>query len=132
MILLVALLANSMLLPVSLSFFHEVNLGWLIYAIITDIVFLMDVVTIFWTGIITENNYIVLDIKAIRWNYIKSWLIVDIICLLPYDYISFLLYSLSDDSDVVRLLRPVSKLLVLIKFLRFIKFIYLFSKWKEV
>lgn len=94
----------------------------------------MDLFSIFWSGIITDDNFIGLDLNEIRWNYVKSWFLVDIVALLPFDYISLVLYSLSSlhAPDVFNTLRPIVKICSLVKLLRVLKFMRLLTRWKEV
>lgn len=131
---------NVILLPVAIAFYHEpAHPGWLTFNIISDIVFLSDIFLNFWTGSITENDEIILDITKIRRSYTKKWLIIDCLALLPFDYITFFLYSLSESSEsllqgtrTLRLIRPLTKLLSLLKLLRLAKFLRSLSKLEEV
>lgn len=140
-ILLFILMANVILLPVSIAFYPDpANPGWLTFNIISDLTFLIDIIMNFWTGLITEDNEIILDIKKLRSNYAKKWLIVDLISLLPFDYVTFFVFTLSASSGssfiqgtrVFRLIRPLTKLLSLLKLLRLVKFLHALSKWEEV
>ena len=134
------LMLNVVLLPVSIAFYPDpANPGWLTFNIVSDITFLIDIVMNFWTGLITEDNQIVLNIKKLRRSYAKRWLIVDLVSLLPFDYVTFFAFSLSASSTtavqasrVLRLLRPLTKLLSLVKLLRLVKFLHALSKWEEV
>lgn len=132
---------NVILLPVAIAFYYEPDHpGWLTFNIFSDAVFLTDVFLNFWTGLITEDNEIILDIWKLRKNYAKKWLIVDLLSLLPFDYVTFFLFSLSASSSSVvvqgaltlRLIRPLTKLLSLLKLLRLVKFLHALSKWEEV
>ena len=137
---LLMLMLNVVLLPVSIAFYPDpANPGWLTFNIVSDITFLIDIVMNFWTGLITEDNQIVLNIKKLRRSYAKRWLIVDLVSLLPFDYVTFFAFSLSASSTtavqasrVLRLLRPLTKLLSLVKLLRLVKFLHALSKWEEV
>ena len=134
------LMLNVVLLPVSIAFYPDpANPGWLTFNIVSDITFLIDIVMNFWTGLITEDNQIVVNIKKLRRSYAKRWLIVDLVSLLPFDYVTFFAFSLSASSTtavqasrVLRLLRPLTKLLSLVKLLRLVKFLHALSKWEEV
>lgn len=131
---------NVILLPVAIAFYYEPDHpGWLTFNIFSDAVFLTDVFLNFWTGIISEDNEIILDIGKLRKNYAKKWLIVDLLSLLPFDYVTYFLFSLSASSSslvqgaqTLRLIRPLTKLLSLLKLLRLAKFLHSLSKWEEV
>lgn len=139
-ILLAFLMLNVILLPMAIAFYHEPDHpGWLTFNIISDIVFLTDIFLNFWTGSITENDEIILDIVKIRRSYTKKWLIVDCLALLPFDYVAFFLYSLTESSEsllqgtsTLRLIRPLTKMLSLLKMLRLAKFLHSLSKLEEV
>ena len=130
---------NSFLLPVSIVFYYEFHLGWLIFNILSDFILLMDIVTIFWSGIVTDNNVVFLNLKYVRNIYKGSWLLIDIISLLPFNYIPFILYSIPPEPspshvnyDVSNILLSISKVLSMIKILRMVKLLSILSKWKEV
>lgn len=129
---------NVILLPVVIAFYYEPgHPGWLSFNILSDAVFLADVFLNFWTGIITEDNEIILDIKKLRITYAKKWLIVDLLALLPFDYVTYGLFSLSsslgkEGTVTLRLVPQLTKLLSLLKLLRLVKFLHSLSKWEEV
>ncbi len=139
-ILLIILMLNVILLPVSIAFYQDPeHVGWLTFNIISDIIFLTDILLNFWTGIITDDNLIILEIRKLRKDYAKKWLLVDLVALLPFDYVAFFAFALSTSSQTVyqgtlafRFIRPVAKLLSLLKLLRLVKFLHALSKWEEV
>lgn len=139
-ILLFILMSNVILLPVAIAFYPDpANPGWLTFNIISDLIFLIDIVMNFWTGLITDDNLVILDVKKLRCNYAKKWLIVDLISLLPFDYVTFFLFTVSASTvsavnvtRVLRLIRPLTKLLSLVKLLRLVKFLHSLSKFEEV
>ena len=139
-ILLVILMLNVILLPVSIAFYPDPeHAGWLAFNLISDVIFLTDIIMNFWTGTITDDNQIMLDIRKLRKSYAKKWLLIDLAALLPFDYVTFFLFALSASSQSVlqgtfalRLIRPVARLLSLLKLLRVVKFLHALSKWEEV
>lgn len=85
---LVFLMLNVILLPLVISFSSDgVNPGWLTFSCFSDVIFLSDILLNFWTGYITEENVVILDLKQIRKFYIKRWLTLDILSVFPFDYI---------------------------------------------
>lgn len=136
----VVLMLNVVLLPVSIAFYQELDHpGWLSFNVVSDAIFLIDIFMNFWTGAITEDDEVILDIKSIRKNYAKKWLIVDLFSLLPFDYITYFLFALSANSssivqttNTLRLIRPLTKLLSLLKLFRVVKFLHSVSKFEEV
>lgn len=112
-------------LPVSIAYFYEDrSSGWLIFNAICDSFFLIDIILSFRTGFINEReNVVVLESKAIARKYASTWFILDIIGLMPIDYIfigiHYTINSKINDSDgrPIRVVR-VAKLLELFKLLR--------------
>ena len=130
---------NVILLPVAIAFYPDPdNPGWLTFTILSDLVFLLDIALNFWTGVISDEQ-IILDKKQLRRTYAKKWLIVDLISLLPFDYVTFFLFVLSASTrsvvqrtSALRLIRPLTKLLSLLKLFRVAKFLHSLSKLEEV
>lgn len=130
---------NVVLLPVAVSFFREmINPLWLSFTCFSDIIFISDIILNFWTGIITHENLIILDLKEIRRIYVKRWLAFDIVSVIPFDYVTLIVLetqsvnsSVLQASTALRLLR-LFKLLSLLRLFRVVKFIHYLAKWEEV
>ncbi|KAJ8274080.1 hypothetical protein COCON_G00087050 [Conger conger] len=66
----------------------ETTTPWIIFNVVSDTFFLMDLVLNFRTGIVIEDNTeIMLDPKKIKTKYLKTWFIVDFVSSIPVDYI---------------------------------------------
>ena len=135
---LMILLLNVIFLPVAISFFEDaINPVWLLFTSFSDLVFIADVVLNFWTGIITKENVVILDMKEVRKMYAKRWLILDVVSIFPFDYITLILVetlsinALFQASRVLRLLRLI-KLLSLLRLFRVVRFLHYLAKWEEV
>ena len=134
----IILMLNVILLPISISFFKEgVNPAWLTLNSISDIVFVIDIILNFWTGIITNENTVIIDLRKIRRHYAKRWLAIDVLSVFPFDYTALALFetqslgSLLQASRALRLLRLI-KFLSLLRLFRVLKFLHYLSKWEEV
>lgn len=135
---LVFLMLNVILLPVVISFSSvSVNPGWLTFSCFSDVIFLTDILLNFWTGYITEENTVILDLKLIRKFYVKRWLTLDVLSIFPFDYILLGIFqtqsltALIAASKALRLLRLV-KLLSLLRLFRVVRFMHYLTKWEEV
>lgn len=134
---LILLFLNVVLLPVSIAFVNEaINPGWLVFHCLSDSVFILDIIINFWTGVITEENTVILDLKVIRTMYAKRWLILDLISVIPFDYISLAIFKaepnvLITTSRALRLLRLL-KLLSLLRLFRVVRFMHYLARWEEV
>lgn len=100
---LLLMVGNLIILPVGITFFQDENTApWIIFNVVSDTLFLADLVLNFRTGIVKEDSTeILLDPKAIRQRYLKSWFLVDFVSSIPVDYI-FLMVDLEArlDSEV--------------------------------
>lgn len=57
MVMLLLLCVTVTVLPVSIAFYDELNPGWLTVNIITDTLFILDIVVNFRTGILVQTMY---------------------------------------------------------------------------
>lgn len=97
---LLLMVGNLIILPVGITFFKDENTPpWIIFNVVSDTLFLVDLVLNFRTGIVKEDSTeILLDPKAIRQRYLKSWFLVDFVSSIPVDYI-FLMVDLEAHLD---------------------------------
>ncbi|KAG5842906.1 hypothetical protein ANANG_G00182720 [Anguilla anguilla] len=134
------MMGNLIILPVGITFFENENsLAWIAFNVVSDTLFLADLVFNFRTGILKEDNAeIILDPLVIRQHYLKSWFVVDFISSIPVDYI-FLVVDLEVlmDSEVYRTARALrivrfTKILSLLRLLRLSRLIRYIHQWEEI
>ena len=127
------LIMNVILLPVAIAFFHEsYNIGWMIFNGFSDLVFLVDIILNFWTGIIIDETHVLLEPKEIRKCYAKRWLALDVLSIFPFDYIiQGIFHTDNSVSSALRLFRLV-KLISLLRLFRVVRFLHYLAKWEEV
>ena len=138
-LLMLAILAvNVTVLPVAIAFFkNDIEPGWVAFSSISDFLFIVDIVLNFWTGTITRDNTVILDLKTIRKLYLKRWIVLDVLSVFPFDYItmaithSFNVQEWFRASRALRMLRLI-KLLSLLRLLKLIRFLRYLTKWEEV
>lgn len=135
---LLLMVGNLIIIPVGITFFKDENTPpWIVFNVVSDTFFLMDLVLNFRTGIVREDNTeIILDPQQIKIKYLKSWFAVDFISSIPVDYI-FLIVETRIDSDfykTARALRIVrfTKILSLLRLLRLSRLIRYIHQWEEV
>ncbi|XP_043933634.1 potassium/sodium hyperpolarization-activated cyclic nucleotide-gated channel 1 [Protopterus annectens] len=138
LIMLIMMVGNLVIIPVGITFFTEqTTTPWIIFNVASDTVFLFDLVMNFRTGIVIEDNTeIILDPKAIKMNYLKSWFVVDFISSIPVDYI-FLIVEKGMDSEVYKTARALrivrfTKILSLLRLLRLSRLIRYIHQWEEI
>uniref|UniRef100_A0A8B9JBA2 Hyperpolarization activated cyclic nucleotide-gated potassium channel 2b n=1 Tax=Astyanax mexicanus TaxID=7994 RepID=A0A8B9JBA2_ASTMX len=132
------MVGNLIIIPVGITFFKdETTTPWIIFNVVSDTFFLMDLVLNFRTGIIIEESSdIILDPKTIKKKYLKTWFIVDFVSSIPVDYI-FLIVEKGIDSEVYKTARALrivrfTKILSLLRLLRLSRLIRYIHQWEEV
>ncbi|XP_028649206.1 potassium/sodium hyperpolarization-activated cyclic nucleotide-gated channel 3 [Erpetoichthys calabaricus] len=140
LIMLLLMVANLIILPVGITFFKDENTPpWIVFNVVSDTFFLIDLVLNFRTGIVKEDNTeIILDPHTIKMKYLKSWFLVDFVSSIPVDYI-FLIVDLEPrvDSEVYRTARALrivrfTKILSLLRLLRLSRLIRYIHQWEEI
>ncbi|XP_077598972.1 potassium/sodium hyperpolarization-activated cyclic nucleotide-gated channel 2 [Stigmatopora nigra] len=140
LVMLILMMSNLVILPWGITFFEDQNtVPWITFNVLSDTLFLMDLVFNFRTGIQGEDSHIVLDPKRIRVQYLRSWFLVDFVSSIPVDYIFLVvdLESLQDSSDVYRTARALrivrfTKILSLLRLLRLSRLIRYVHQWEEM
>ncbi|XP_059197974.1 potassium/sodium hyperpolarization-activated cyclic nucleotide-gated channel 1 [Centropristis striata] len=132
------MVGNLIIIPVGITFFKdETTTPWIIFNVVSDTFFLMDLVLNFRTGIVFEDNTeIILDPKKIKKKYLKSWFVVDFVSSIPVDYI-FLIVEKGMDSEVYKTARALrivrfTKILSLLRLLRLSRLIRYIHQWEEI
>uniref|UniRef100_A0A8C9QFK5 Hyperpolarization activated cyclic nucleotide gated potassium channel 4 n=1 Tax=Spermophilus dauricus TaxID=99837 RepID=A0A8C9QFK5_SPEDA len=135
---LLLMVGNLIIIPVGITFFKDENTTpWIIFNVVSDTFFLIDLVLNFRTGIVVEDNTeIILDPQRIKMKYLKSWFVVDFISSIPVDYI-FLIVETRIDSEVYKTARALrivrfTKILSLLRLLRLSRLIRYIHQWEEI
>uniref|UniRef100_A0A3B4Z6R9 Potassium/sodium hyperpolarization-activated cyclic nucleotide-gated channel 3-like n=1 Tax=Stegastes partitus TaxID=144197 RepID=A0A3B4Z6R9_9TELE len=137
LLMLLLMMGNLIILPVGITFFRDENTpSWIIFNVVSDTLFMVDLVLNFRTGIMKEDSTeILLDPRAIRQKYLKTWFLVDFVSSIPVDYIFLMVDSL--DSEVYRTARALrivrfTKILSLLRLLRLSRLIRYIHQWEEI
>ncbi|XP_048860051.1 potassium/sodium hyperpolarization-activated cyclic nucleotide-gated channel 2-like isoform X2 [Brienomyrus brachyistius] len=132
------MVGNLIIIPVGITFFKdETTTPWIIFNVVSDTFFLMDLVLNFRTGIVIEDNTeIILDPEKIKKKYLKTWFVVDFVSSIPVDYI-FLIVEKGIDSEVYKTARALrivrfTKILSLLRLLRLSRLIRYIHQWEEI
>ncbi|XP_044056574.1 potassium/sodium hyperpolarization-activated cyclic nucleotide-gated channel 1 isoform X1 [Siniperca chuatsi] len=132
------MVGNLIIIPVGITFFKdETTTPWIIFNVVSDTFFLMDLVLNFRTGIVFEDNTeIILDPDKIKMKYLKTWFVVDFVSSIPVDYI-FLIVEKGIDSEVYKTARALrivrfTKILSLLRLLRLSRLIRYIHQWEEI
>ncbi|KAF0882110.1 HCN1 protein, partial [Crocuta crocuta] len=132
------MVGNLIIIPVGITFFKdETTAPWIVFNVVSDTFFLMDLVLNFRTGIVIEDNTeIILDPEKIKKKYLRTWFVVDFVSSIPVDYI-FLIVEKGIDSEVYKTARALrivrfTKILSLLRLLRLSRLIRYIHQWEEV
>ncbi|KAH9497395.1 Potassium/sodium hyperpolarization-activated cyclic nucleotide-gated channel 3 [Dermatophagoides farinae] len=140
---LLLLVANLIVLPVTISFFKDdLSTRWIAFNILSDTIFLLDILVNFRTGIMNPDlpEQVILDPKQIAHGYIRSWFFLDLISSIPLDYLYLVFNQDFDDNyqasiwqagRALRILR-ILKMLSLLRLLRLSRLVRYVSQWEEV
>uniref|UniRef100_A0A8D2QP42 Hyperpolarization activated cyclic nucleotide gated potassium and sodium channel 2 n=1 Tax=Zosterops lateralis melanops TaxID=1220523 RepID=A0A8D2QP42_ZOSLA len=132
------MVGNLIIIPVGITFFkEETTAPWIVFNVVSDTFFLMDLVLNFRTGIVIEDNTeIILDPEKIKKKYLKTWFVVDFVSSIPVDYV-FLIVEKGIDSEVYKTARALrivrfTKILSLLRLLRLSRLIRYIHQWEEI
>jgi potassium voltage-gated channel Eag-related subfamily H member 8 len=119
------LLISCLLTPFNLAF-GELNndpIEWIIINYTIDTCFLIDIFIIFNSAFYDSEFIVVEDRKIIAKEYLRSWFIIDLLAIIPFD----LLISTQDQNygDIARIVRlgRISKLIKMTRLLRILKIV---------
>ena len=101
-------------LPYQLSFIETETAFLTALDIIITLIFILDIVVHFLCAF-TRNGEVVEDLRSIFFRYVKTWLILDVISVMPFDY-----FISSDGNKLGRLAR-LTRVVKLLRILRLLK-----------
>lgn len=86
------MVGNFIIILVGIIFFKdEIIVLWIVFNVVLDIFFFMDLVLNFCIGIVIEDNMeIILDFEKIKKKYLCMWFVVDFVFFIFVDYIFFI------------------------------------------
>nr|XP_014351625.1 PREDICTED: potassium/sodium hyperpolarization-activated cyclic nucleotide-gated channel 2-like [Latimeria chalumnae] len=139
-------IVNIIVIPLGASFFIEEaerSFLWLTFNMVSDVVFIMDLILNFFTGYTSEQTgSVIVDPRLIRRCYVRTWFFPDLIAVLPVDYV--LLFakfsgfhrtsSKYGASRIMRLIKlsRVCSLLRLFRFSRLVRYVYFWDQAMSV
>ena len=82
----VLLITVCLIIPLRLAFANNDSTSWLMFYIITDLLFLTDIILTFFSAVSDEKLvYEITNKKLIAQKYLKGWFWIDFISILPLD-----------------------------------------------
>uniref|UniRef100_A0A8C4Q3B9 Cyclic nucleotide-binding domain-containing protein n=1 Tax=Eptatretus burgeri TaxID=7764 RepID=A0A8C4Q3B9_EPTBU len=135
---LLLMVGNLIVIPVGITFFNDKSTTvWIVFNVLSDTFFLVDLVLNFRTGIVVEDNTeIILDPRVIKIKYLKTWFVVDFVSSIPVDYI-FLIVETRINTEMYKTARALrivrfTKILSLLRLLRLSRLIRYIHQWEEI
>ena len=101
--------------PYRIAFTTSDQVWWVVTDAVIDFMFFVDILVTFYSAYYT-SEYILIDKRAtIFCHYITGWFIIDVVSILPFNYIG------SGDLNSIAKLTRVQRLYRLVKVLRFLR-----------
>ena len=116
------LMYTATVVPYRIAFYDRDSLGWLIADYIIDCFFAIDIVFNFLCAYFDYDENLVHDRKEIAKNYLKSWFLIDLIAIIPFNLI---FRTQRDYSSLARLAR-LPRLYRLFKITKYYIYIYIY------
>lgn len=119
------LLFTSIVTPLRIAFIESDDLYWIIINAIVDILFFIDIIIIFNTAFYDEDFKTIDDRKAISSDYASTWLFIDVISIIPFEYIMG--QDTNSMNSMARFIR-IGKMYRLIRLTRLLKMLKLIKE----
>lgn len=115
------LIVSCTVTPYHIAFYkYDDPLGaWEVINVIFDITFAVDIIASFVSSYYDEDFYVVDDLKIISCNYLRTWFIIDIVAIFPFDIFQT---NNGRSSGVIRVAR-IGRMWKLVKLTRLIRFV---------
>ncbi|XP_074659485.1 potassium/sodium hyperpolarization-activated cyclic nucleotide-gated channel 4-like [Tubulanus polymorphus] len=125
MLLVVVLAVDLIILPIQIAFYNDgPSKEWDGIMLFFDVVFMVDIVINFRTGVMTEtSSEVILNSKALAIHYLKTWFFIDLVSSVPFDklYELFSGQSLGSSDSTAFLAFKVFRLVKLLSLLRVLR-----------
>jgi len=96
--------------------------GWRVVGFTIDTIFVIDIGVNFNSAFYDDDYIIVENRKIIGKEYIKSWFLIDILAIIPLEYV-FTLHLDYEDAAAMASIGRAAKLTKMIKLLRILKIV---------
>ena len=129
-IVLLILLIVSIIVPYRLAFTDGEPFGWLLFYIITDTFFFIDIILTFLTSLYeADTGSEIVEKKVIARHYLKGWFWVDSISIIPLD---FIMMEAQGQATILARFAKIGKLYKLMRMIRLTKVLKLLKSHHTV
>ena len=105
--------------PYRVAFVDQDSIVWIIIDSIVDFFFLCDLVLNFFFAYYDEDEELVFDRKKLAIKYLKTWFLIDLVAIIPFNFM------FAGDRDYSSLSR-LARLPRLYRLLKITKYIYIY------
>lgn len=86
---------TSALIPFRIAYldFTYIQPSWVVFDILSDIIFIIDMVITFFTSEDDKNGVLILTLKGIAQQYVKGWFAVDLLSSVPVSTIIYIIQT---------------------------------------
>lgn len=104
--------------PLQMALYENITSEWLWFNYTIDFMFFIDIIIIFNSQTIDEDFEIISDRPTIVCTYLRSWFLIDLVAILPFDAIFE-----TGAADLVRYTKigRITRMLKLMKLIRLMK-----------
>jgi len=109
------ILYSSVIIPLVVAFDYDPPLGIRVMSWCIDVLFGIDIILNFVTGVEVMDRAVIYEMKTIAWHYISGWFCIDLVAAFPFE-----LFTQSDSDQIPQILK-VFKLFRLLRLLRLLR-----------
>jgi len=117
------LIFTCLVIPVRIAFTTEDTTFWVFMNLFIDLAFVLDIILAFSTAVYDSSMQIIDDRKEIAKEYLRTWFLIDLLGVVPFDQLS----KLTGNNEVGRVAK-LSRMYKLTKLTRLVRVMKLFKK----
>ena len=121
------LIITCSITPVTLAFYEEESISMVIFNLVINILFGIDIIVIFFTAFYNDDFVLIDDLSLIAKQYLKGWFLLDLLAIFPFEWLTPQESSTTqtDINGVTRIARlgRMYKLIKLTRLIRLVKVI---------
>ena len=124
------LIFTSLVAPARLAFVQKDDILWFWINNLIDLMFFFDILIIFNSAVINEDDYSIIDDrKEVACHYVSGWFLIDLLSIIPFDLI---LSSGSGNMNNMMKLMRIGRIYKLVKLTRLLKMLKLIKDRSKI
>ena len=101
------LVYSSIILPYTMAFYDNESTSDKVIDWIFTFILLCDIVLSFFSAYIDNDDNVIKNRKRIIHNYIKSWFVIDVLSIVPFNYFTFINHNTHQVFRVLRMFKLI-------------------------